>query len=230
MDDEDRLGKLIGEEVISKTDPGNINKTAEYAERLIKVAKTAQQRKHLTALAASLGLAFDMRQAIKAGSTAPFPILLALAIVSDLADPIPIVGFFLNLIFIVATIFHGRLIFRAQAKLRRKIARLAFKRGFKVFSFLMLALDVVPFISLLPLNTAFIIVFWMKTSKIIEEQKIESSKITKEIGDLIDKMKSLRLPPVNASHEKQLIQNSLKQKITPVVKSKLQTAIDRKNS
>jgi len=70
----------------------------------------------------------------------------------------------------------------------------------------------------------------MKTSKIIEEQKIESSKITKEIGDLIDKMKSLRLPPVNASHEKQLIQNSLKQKITPVVKSKLQTAIDRKNS
>ena len=113
-------------------------------------------------LTQSLGVAQDIREEIKEGDTSSFPHLLALAVLVDIVDFVPIVGTIVNVV-AWPILFYGTL-FRGRMKYK-----LGIKFGFIILNFL----EVIPVISWLPLESLAIIWLWRVTAKMRREKEDE---------------------------------------------------------
>lgn len=115
-------------------------------------------------LAHSLGVAQDIREEIKAGDTSSFPYLLGLAILVDIVDFVPIVG---TIVQVVAwpILFWGTFM----------RGRLKYKTGVRMLFYVLNFVEIIPFISWLPLETLSILLLWRATAKMRQEKETEEA-------------------------------------------------------
>ncbi len=119
--------------------------------------------------AAKLG--FEFKKRIKELDTTPFKFLFIIAIFSDLGDFTWIIGFSLKVILFIALLGHG-----AWKK----------KLGARIIYWLLIVLDIIPFLGALPLSTIAVLLIWRDVKKEIKENEEKIKKIEKNPEEFWD--------------------------------------------
>lgn len=136
----------------------------EKGKRIAGAMTEVERGNLLKGLWQSLGIGHDIRAAIKENDTSWFPYLLGLAILVDISDPIPVIGLIIKFvckpILIYGTLFRGKLKYKIAAK-------------FVYWYWGITAIEIVPGINFLPLETIGVLMLWRVTAKARREKENE---------------------------------------------------------
>jgi len=172
--------KFIDRKYRKQMEEWDKNKNLERGKRIAGAMEQAEKGHALKALVQSVSIGGEIREEIKAGDTSSFPYLLALAIIVDVVDFIPVLG---TIVHVVAwpILFWGTFM----------RGRFSYKTKIRVAFFILSFLDIIPVFSWLPLETMSIIMLWRATAKTRREKEAEEIENDQKVVSLTERLKNV---------------------------------------
>ncbi len=125
----------------------------------------------------------DYEESIRKTEKVFWPLLFACALFTDLFDIVPVLGKIVKIICLSVIWYHLYIKLRAPSHLDDEV-KINVSWRVRLFFRLLGVVDLIPFISLLPLTTLSIFIVWRKTRKQVLEKKQEIIKLEQKLESL----------------------------------------------